>query len=151
MSCSRRPTPTKNKMSNVIIGAPAEATNEEQEQFEPLSPQVARRIAHAVARLHELEDQKIATPTSDAEIKGLREFVNNSFQRYAPELLGAYFTVKGEYEVLVNVLAVVFRRVDGFRDQMRFQEAAQRAAQAVPQQITPEAAALKASQETAKA
>jgi DNA phosphorothioation-dependent restriction protein DptG len=101
---------------------------EELQPSQELTPQEANRIAHALAQLHTLEDAVIATPTSDAQKKGLREFIANSFLKHAGTFLGCYFTVKGEYEVLVNALALAFRRVDGIRNQMAIQEAAHRAA-----------------------
>jgi hypothetical protein len=108
-----------------LMSTPAQPT---EELHQELTPQEANRIAHALAQLHELEDAVIATPTSDAQKKGLREFIANSFLKHAGTFLGCYFTVKGEYEVLVNALALAFRRVDGIRNQMALQEAAHRAA-----------------------
>jgi DNA phosphorothioation-dependent restriction protein DptG len=106
----------------------AQPTEELPATSQELTPQEANRIAHALAQLHTLEDAVIATPTSDAQKKGLREFIANSFLKHAGTFLGCYFTVKGEYEVLVNALALAFRRVDGIRNQMAIQEAAHRAA-----------------------
>jgi hypothetical protein len=97
---------------------------------EVLDINVATRIAGALDNLNQLEAQTILTPTAEATKRALKQFLNNSFQKHGGELLGAFFSLKGEYEPLIGTLAILFRRVTGTINHMRQQEAANRAAQA---------------------
>lgn len=96
---------------------------------ESLNIDVVTRIGGALDHLRQLESQAIATPTSEATKRALREFLFKSFTRHGSELLGAYFTLKGEYEPLIGTLSILFRRVNATINTMHRQEAAHRAAQ----------------------
>lgn len=136
--------------------APPSTGNAEQviSHVEQLSKHEAERLLGAFARLHELEDTKVITPTSDAEKRGIQAFLSNSFLRIGPGLLGSYLTLKGEYEPLVLTFSLFFRRVLGNVNAMEAraqeQEAARleavraEAAKTGPPTPSPEAAALKA-------
>lgn len=115
-------------MSNIITPDTQEKQQEGDsvEAAAELTHNEVQRIAGALADLHELEDQKIITPTTEARKRGLREYLSNSFIKFGPQFLGAWFSLKGEYEPLIGVLAMVFKRVDGNVKYMQFQEAAAR-------------------------
>lgn len=144
-------------MSNIITPENQGNTQPELDETQPaaeLTQREVERIAGALAQLHELEDQKIVTPTSEAQKKGLREYLSNSFIKFGPQFLGAWFTAHGEYGPLVDALSLIFRRVTANVDRMRMQEAAHRAAQVKAQaeagtlpKPSPEAAKLKESQQ----
>lgn len=82
---------------------------------ERLNIKIATEIGGALERWHTLRNQAIKTPTTDAEIAGLTEFLANQLLTHAPELLGCWYVVRNEYEPLVNVVFNVLGRVDGIR------------------------------------
>lgn len=145
--------------------APPSTGNAEQviSHVEQLSKHEAERLLGAFARLHELEDTKIITPTSDAEKRGIQAFLSNSFLRIGPQLLGSYLTLKGEYEPLVLTFSLFFRRVltnvnmmearAQEQEQTRLEAVRAEAAKSGPPTPSPEAAALrvKVDDATAKA
>lgn len=149
-------------MSNIITPdskAPSTAKEEPNAtQVEQLNKYEAERLLGAFARLHELEDQKIITPNGEAEKKGIKLFVTNSFLKVGPQLLGSYLTLKGEYEPLVLTFSLFFRRVLTNVNMMEFQtqqrEAERLAAVKAeaekngPPVPSPEAQALKVAQQT---
>jgi len=87
-------------------------------KIEPLKKQEAHQLGEAVARWYQLRDQAIKTPTSDAEIKGLTEFIANTLMTHAHEFVGCWFTVRDEYEPAINLLARVGTRIDHVRQLM---------------------------------
>lgn len=129
-------------------------------QVEQLNKFEAERLLGAFARLHELEDKSIITPNGEAEKKGIQLFVTNSLLKVGPQLLGSYLTLRGEYEPLVQTFSLFFRRVLANVSMMEAQaeqhEKARLAAVRAeaekngPLTPSPEAAALKAGQETTK-
>lgn len=143
-------------MSQIITPESNQATKPQGDGTEAaaeLTHNEVNRIAGALADLHALEDQKIVTATSEAQKRGLREYLANSFIKHGPHFLGAYYTLKGEYEPLIGTLAILFKRVDGNINYMRVQEAMHRKAQVEAAAAagtlptpSPEAAALKESQ-----
>lgn len=146
-------------MSNIIItpdSKPAPSTAPEKQEVshvEQLTKAEAERLLGAFARLHELEDTKIVTPTSEAEKKGIQIFLSKSFHRIGPQLLGSYLTLKGEYEPLVLTFSLFFRRVLGNvnameqraheQEQARLEAVRAEAAKNGPPTPSPEATALK--------
>lgn len=96
-------------------------------QTPPLDFPQINQAAAAFTRFVELREQTVATPTSEAEIRGLAEFLSTFFINHAAEFLGNWITVRTEYQPLVQVLSPLFRRVHGF---MNHQAAAQAEAQA---------------------
>lgn len=146
-------------MSNIIItpDSPKQSSTASEQvvsHVEQLSKPEAERLLGAFARLHELEDTKIITPTSEAEKKGIQAFLSNSFHRVGPQLLGSYLTLKGEYEPLVLTFSLFFRRVLANvnmmearaqeQEQARLEAVRREAAKNDPPTPSPEAAALKA-------
>jgi hypothetical protein len=82
-----------------------------------LNVKAATEIGGALERWHALRANKIATPTADAELAGLTEYLANQLLTYAPELLGCWFVVRNEYEPLVNSAFTLLSRVDAMRAQ----------------------------------
>ena len=116
-------------MSQIIVPGQAAQTPEvadENNIGEELNIHVVTRIAGALDQLQQLEAQSVVTPTSEAQKRALRAFLTKSFLAHGSELLGAYFSLKGEYEPLIGTLAILFRRVTGTIDTMRRQENAAR-------------------------
>lgn len=120
-------------MSQIITpsGAPAgqpQQPTDEENIGEQLDINVATRIAGALDQLNQLESQTVVTATGEATKRALRIFLSKSFQRHGPELLGAFFSLKGEYEPLIGAVAILMRRVNATVNHMRAQEQAQRVA-----------------------
>lgn len=155
-------------MSNIITpdsakkNQPSSTAAEQVSHVEQLNKYEAERLLGAFARLHELEDQKIVTPNSEAEKKGIQLFITNSLLKVGPQLLGCYLTLKGEYEPFVLTFSLFFRRVLANVNMMEAQaeqhEKARLAAvkaeaekSEVPPTPSPEAAALKAKYDALKA
>lgn len=74
---------------------------------------VFAEIAGALARLKELSKSALSSPTADAEIKGLNEYLVRSFLQYGEEFLGCWITIRREYEPALKALASVAHRVRG--------------------------------------
>lgn len=104
---------------------------------EVLDINVATRIAGALDHLNQLEAQTVLTPTSEATKRALNAFLTNAFRKHGSELLGAFFSLKGEYEPLIGTLAILFRRVNGTINHMRAQESAHREAVLKAQKESP--------------
>lgn len=77
-----------------------------------LNAALATEIGGALERWHTLRNQAIKTPTSDAEVAGLTEYLANRLLEFAPELLGCWFVVRNEYEPLIGTIATVMNRVE---------------------------------------
>lgn len=94
----------------------------------PLTLAQATQLGGALARLNELRDQKIQTPTAEAEMNGLMEFVANTFLRHADEFIGCWFTIRQEYEPMIRGFSQIFSRVESVQEQFKQLKAAQLAA-----------------------
>lgn len=70
----------------------------------------ASEIAGAIQRLNELGDSTIINPATEAEVKGLRNYLANTLPQYANELLGCWFVMHNEYEPLIQGFAGLFGR-----------------------------------------
>jgi hypothetical protein len=77
----------------------------------PLSMQKANEIAGAIARRFELKGTKIVTKENEAELRGLDQFLSNALTEHVEELLGCWFTIRREYEPLLQTFAQVAYRV----------------------------------------
>ena len=77
----------------------------------------AETLGNAVARWHELRDNIIKTPTSDAELKGLTEFIATQAVEHIDELIGCWFTIRDEYEPILNLISRVGQRVNSINAQ----------------------------------
>lgn len=87
-----------------------------------LTAKDAEQIGGALQRLHELRNQSIQTPTQDAEIAGLVEFLAPRLMEHAHELLGMWYVVRHEYEPLVNNIARILNRVNVVQAQAQVQK-----------------------------
>jgi hypothetical protein len=89
--------------------------NDAQQAVQPasLSRQRFNEIAGALARLAEINENTILSPTVEAELKGVREFLTNAFVQHGSEFLGAWNTLKEEYQPLLRAFAIVTSRVSG--------------------------------------
>jgi len=82
----------------------------------PLTSQQAQAIGAAYARLIELRDQKVLTVNTEAEVKGLVEYLSSELLAHASELLGCWIAVKSEYEPALHLLARIGTRVTAIRE-----------------------------------
>lgn len=119
-------------MSLIITDSTSTPTNDaaadENNVGDVLDINVATRIAGALDQLNQLDAQKVLTPTTGATKRALEGFINQAFRKHGGELLGAFFSLKGEYEPLIGSLAILFRRVNATINHMRAQESAHREA-----------------------
>jgi hypothetical protein len=90
----------------------------------------AIELGGALARWHELRNTAIKTPTSDAELKGLTEHIAQTLIQHADEFVGCWFTIRDEYEPVLNLLARVTQRVSHINAQQYAAFAAQAKADA---------------------
>ena len=86
---------------------------------QPLTIDVARKLAGALARVNELGATAIQTPTIEAEMRGLTEFIANILRDHADEFVSCWFTIQQEYGPLVRAAAVLFRRAADVNNQAR--------------------------------
>lgn len=103
----------KNNNDNVITlpnGAPANDAAKQPES-KPLTMSGVNQLGGALHRLHELRQQTVQTPTLEAEVRGLIEFLSGSLIEHASELIGCWVAVKTEYEPALNLLATMSNRV----------------------------------------
>lgn len=82
----------------------------------PLTGQQAQNIGAAYARLIELREQKVLTVNTEAEVKGLVEFLSSEFLAHASEFLACWIAVKSEYEPALHLLARIGTRVTAIRE-----------------------------------
>lgn len=111
----------KNNNDNVITlpnGRPASNINDEPakqqqpEQSKPLTLQEVNQLGGALHRLYELKQQSVLTPTLEAEVRGLIEFLSAGLIEHGSELIGCFIAVKTEYEPALNLLATISNRVN---------------------------------------
>lgn len=76
----------------------------------PLSIETATQIAGAIARLQEIGHSTIIDPKSEAEQKGLQQFLANTLPQHSNELIACWFAVKTEYEPLIQGVQGLLRR-----------------------------------------
>lgn len=80
-----------------------------------LTMQNIHAIGGAYHRLLELKSQSVVTPTTEAEVRGLLEYLANELISHADELIACYVAVKLEYEPMLNIFASVGNRVSGIQ------------------------------------
>lgn len=101
-----------------------------------LTHQQVEEIAQQYARFLDLKEQRIKTPTLEAELTGIMEYLANTFLNHAPEFIGCWNVVRTEYEPICVNLASLFSRVQAIRvnavAQMKAAEARLKAQQAEP-------------------
>ena len=97
---------------------------------QPLNLQLASQIAGALERLQELASLDVQSREAQAEIAGNHEFLANTFIQHGSEFLGAWFTLKQEYEPLLGSISNVAMRVVAIRNATQARIAAQREAEA---------------------
>jgi len=74
-------------------------------QNQPLTREVVMKIATAINRLHALNQQKLATPDSDAEKDSLSNYVAAGLTHHAAEFINAWLCVADEYSPLVSAFS----------------------------------------------
>jgi len=74
-------------------------------------------LRKAVIRLRQLKDQSIATPTSDAEINGLQNFLAGALMANADEFIGTWLVCTTEYMALVKAWTAFNSRCAGLMQQ----------------------------------
>jgi hypothetical protein len=80
---------------------------------EPVELNQARfmEIAGALAEYRELEGKTVLSPSTEAKLKGNKEFLANAFTVHAEEFLGAWHTVHLEYAPMLKHFAHIAERV----------------------------------------
>ena len=78
----------------------------------PLTNDEINQLAGAYARLQELRHATIQTPTSEAEAKGLVEFLAAQLLEHASELIGSVIVLRNEYDPLIQVFSSVVNRAN---------------------------------------
>lgn len=81
----------------------------------PLTIQQIQNIGAAYARLLELKSQKVVTVNTEAEVKGLLEFLASELIAHADELIACWLAVRTEYEPILKCIARATTRVQGMR------------------------------------
>lgn len=118
-----------NKDNNVITlpnGRPASNVNEDkqaQENNKPLTMSGVNSLGGALHRLHELKAQSVLTPTLEAEVRGLIEFLSAGLIEHADELIACWVIMHTEYQPILNLLASVGSRVSGIQAQREIRSA----------------------------
>jgi hypothetical protein len=97
-------------MSENIIQLPGTNAAEPAPQPQPLTLEVASRLALGIRRLAILNTTTVATANRDAEIRGIQAMLLNELPRYGNELVGCWFAIHQEYEPLVEAVASILRR-----------------------------------------
>lgn len=89
--------------------------NNETPTTPPLNMQTIQSIGKSYARLIELRDQKIMTPTTESEVRGLIEFLSSTLLEHTSEFLACWLVARTEYEPLLSNLARIMLRVDSLK------------------------------------
>lgn len=115
-----------------LAGQPVQEAEGETTQPQPprrrLNAQIIEQLAAQLNRLSELSQHKIISRNDEAEKAGIHAFLAEHFVVFGSELLGCWYTVRGEYEPLLRVITAVTARVAGQLEQVREVAAAQIAA-----------------------
>jgi hypothetical protein len=83
----------------------------------PLTADEAMKLGGAYQRFSELRGLVVQTPTSEAELKGLTEYLATTLIDHASEFIGCWFAVRNEYEPILGLLARIGERVSGIHAQ----------------------------------
>jgi hypothetical protein len=86
--------------------------NETQQQIGHLTEQQVVQVIGAIRRLTEIRNTAIQTANTEAEFKGLSNFVAREVLNHADELIGCWMAVHNEYEPLIRSVGVLFSRVN---------------------------------------
>jgi len=87
------------------------SNNTTQKTLGPLTFKECDQIAGSLARLEEIAAYSIQTAAHQAEIRGLHEYLANTFINHGAEFLGCWFTVRREYEPSLKAVASIAYRV----------------------------------------
>lgn len=74
---------------------------------------LAGEVAGALGRFRELSALDVQTPAHAAEIQGTIQYLSQTFLTHGETLLGSWFTVRQEYQPLLQAFATVAHRVGG--------------------------------------
>jgi hypothetical protein len=77
----------------------------------------AEELGGALARLAELGESKIVTKEIETERAALQRFVATTATEHITDLLGAWFTVRRQYEPLLLTIAGIAKQVGGILQQ----------------------------------
>ena len=72
-----------------------------------LNEEIVTKMGGALDRLAVLGESKIFTTEQAAEKRGNEQFLQNTLLEHAPELLGAWITVRNQYVPLVRGFATL--------------------------------------------
>lgn len=80
---------------------------------QPLDRKTAEQMIAALHTINNIENNPdyVKQPDDDIQLKGLKEFLSNSFIRHSSEFIGAWVALASEYIPLVNGFAALQRRV----------------------------------------
>lgn len=82
-----------------------------QPTYKALTVRDIASLRAAYVKLAENLSSKLTTPTKDAEVKGLKEYIANTMLVHADEFLGAWITLNREYQPMLMGLSGLFARV----------------------------------------
>lgn len=110
----------KDNVISLPNGQPANPENtapNKPKETAPLTMQNIHAIGGAYHRLLELKSQSVVTPTTEAEVKGLLEFLANELISHADELVACWVILHTEYQPMLNLFATVGARISGIKAQ----------------------------------
>lgn len=96
-------------MSNIINPF----TKPEAQAPKVLDLKIMGEIAGALNRFRELSALEVQTPAHAAEITGTVQYLSQTFLDYGEQFLGAWFTVRQEYQPLIQAFSTLAFRVNG--------------------------------------
>jgi len=76
-----------------------------------LSREEAIQLGGALQRLRQLSSLEVKTAAHEAEIRGTHEYLANTLLNHAEEFLGAWFTLRNEYQPLLSAIGTIGVRV----------------------------------------
>ena len=77
-----------------------------------MEDKTAVEIGGALARLAELKTKKIVEKDDAAENRGLEKFLQREMVEHAEEFLGCWFTIRNQYQPLIQGFASLIMRAD---------------------------------------
>lgn len=120
-------------------GAPAGQDDEAKAKEQPkakgpkhASQELVAQMAGAMHRFNELNAQTVDTPNRSSEMKGIMDFLANSFLAHREEFIGCWLAMHNEYDPLIKGFAALIGRASARNNQIMQQAEKQAAKQAEP-------------------
>lgn len=116
--------------------------------YEPLKVADVANMQAAYRQLDTLLNQAVVTPNRDADIKGITEYLKNTFLAHADEFIGCWVTLNREYQPLLMGIRGVLNRISEINEaevaaieaqrQAQVKEAVENLKTAVAEEKTPD-------------